>query len=240
MKTGTAEIIPQPQRRRKVASRLANASSPFGGSGGEGPDGGDNDLPKFPALDEPDAPPTDKSKFIAWFLLLAVGMTFVGLLGAYIMVATNGAAEWKPFELPVQVWVSTAIILISSFTYSIARRSIDRKNYVSGRNWLLATTVFGAAFISSQFIVWLELTNRGFYMRGNPYAGFFYILTAAHLVHVAGGMVALGSILLKSWYPSQSETDCTRRKDLARSVGWYWHFMGVLWVVLFLMLGFWK
>ncbi len=45
----------------------------------------------------------DKSKYIAWFLLMAVGMTFAGLLGAYIVLATNRAAEWRPFDLPFQV-----------------------------------------------------------------------------------------------------------------------------------------
>jgi len=57
---------------------------------------------------------------------------------------------------------------------------------------------------------------------------------------VAGGMVALGTILLKVWYPASSDVEMQRRRDLASSVGWYWHFMGFLWVVLFAALGFWK
>jgi cytochrome c oxidase subunit III len=243
MKIGTAEPVPEVEEIIKPRTGLSGSTSAGSGNGGGGggPDGGDGpDRPGPQALDSGDAPYSDKSKYIAWFLLMAVGMTFAGLLGAYLMIATNKAAEWKPFELPVQVWISTAIIIASSITYSLAKRGIDRDEFLTARNWLLATAVLGALFISSQFVLWIVLSDRGLYMSGNPYAGFFYILTAAHVVHVAGGIVALGSIVIKSWVPVASEHDSTRRRDLARSVGWYWHFMGGLWVVLLLMLGFWR
>lgn len=239
MKIGTAETIPEAGKPRRSHSRFSGSvSGGPGNGGGDGPDGGD--WQDFPVYDQTDSVAADKSKYIAWFLLLAVGMTFAGLLGAYLMIATNKAAEWKPFDLPIQIWISTAIILASSVTYLLAKRGVDQGSFLVSRKWLIVTTVLGALFISSQLVLWVELANRGLYVSGNPYAGFFYILTAAHLVHVTGGMVALGSILLRSWYPAQSEAEMTRRRDLARSVGWYWHFMGGLWVVLFLMLGFWK
>ena len=50
----------------------------------------------------------DKAKVLTWFLLLVVGMTFAGLVGAYVMVSANHHAEWKPFRLPIEVWISTA------------------------------------------------------------------------------------------------------------------------------------
>jgi cytochrome c oxidase subunit III len=246
MEIGTVETIDEVDGLRKPRSRFTSSSSSTGsgsGSGGNGGDGPDGDGPQgsdFPVRDEEQSGYVDKSKYIAWFLLLAVGMTFAGLLGAYLLIATNRAAEWKPFDLPVQVWFSTAIILFSSITYSLAKRAVDADEFRPARKWLIVTTVLGALFVSSQMVLWLELVGRGLYMQGNPYAGFFYILTAAHLVHVAGGIVALSAILLRSWYPSRSEAESLRRHDLARSVGWYWHFMGGLWVVLFLMLGFWK
>lgn len=241
MKIGTVEEISEFENQPKSRSRIASSTSggPASG-GGDGPDGDGPDKPGFPANDEAEPQQIDKSKYIAWFLLLAIGMTFAGLLGAYLMISTNKAAEWQPFELPLQVWISTAIILASSVTYTLGKRGIDRDLFEAGRKWLLVTTVLGALFVSSQLVLWIELVERGLYMSGNPYAGFFYVLTATHLVHVLGGIAALSSILLKAWYPPQSIADLTRRRDLARSVGWYWHFMGGLWVVLLLMLGFWK
>lgn len=240
MEIGTARTISESPKPYKRGSRLANSVSGTGGGrgGGEGP-GGD-DWPEIPIREQPGSVAADKSKYVVWFLLLAVGMTFAGLLGAYLMIATNRAAEWRPFDLPVQIWVSTAIILASSVTYSLAKRGVDKDYFMSARKWMIATTVLGGLFVSSQLVLWIELVSRGFYMRGNPYAGFFYILTAAHLVHVAGGIAALAAILLRSWYPAASAEEFMYRRNLARSVGWYWHFMGGLWIVLFLMLGFWK
>ena len=67
-----------------------------------------------------------------------------------------------------------------------------------------------------------------------------YILTAVHAIHVIGGIVALGSILLRSWSPTFAADEIVYRRNLGRAVGWYWHFMGGLWIVLFVLLGFWK
>jgi cytochrome c oxidase subunit 3 len=167
-------------------------------------------------------------------------MTFGGLIAAYVVIQANKVAEWRPFDLPIQVWISTALIIASSITYEIAKRAIDRNQHGAAKRWLIVTTVLGAAFISSQVLAWIELTRRGLYMSGNPYAGFFYVLTAIHAVHVVGGIGALGSILLRSWLPAVTEEGIAQRRSLAQVVGWYWHFMGGLWLVLFVLLGFWK
>jgi cytochrome c oxidase subunit 3 len=77
-------------------------------------------------------------------------------------------------------------------------------------------------------------------VQSNPYAGFFYILTAVHAVHVIGGIAALGYILLRTWRATSSDEELTKRQQISNSVGWYWHFMDGLWIFLFLLLGFWK
>jgi len=175
-----------------------------------------------------------------WFLLLVVLMTFGGLMAAYIVIATNNVAEWHPSDLPIQVWISTAIIIISSIVYHFGKVAVDRNDHESARKWFIATTVFGAAFISSQILACMALSSRGLYMEGNPYLGFFYILTAVHAVHVLGGIIALGSILLRTLTPTDRLVEIVKRRTIAQVVGWYWHFMGILWIALFVMLGFWK
>lgn len=246
MQIGTADIDiddPQPRRQRLAPSSTTGQSSSSkgkngGGDNGGGSGGGSNG----PRRDETtyDDINRDKSRVISWFLLLVVLMTFGGLIGAYLVIATNGAIEWKPFSLPFQIWISTAVIFVSSVTYELFRRSVEARDLIRSRRYLVATTALGGVFIASQLVAWIELVNRGLYMRGNPYAGFFYILTAAHAIHVIGGMVALGAILRRSWYPAVNETENVYRENVAKAVGWYWHLMGTLWVVLFLLLGFWK
>ncbi len=250
MEIGTAEIIDnieEPKRRKSGMSGGSGAGNRNGGRnpGGDGGDGGESgggDPENFQRSSGPAKEPfvPQKSRVLTAFLLLVVLMTFGGLIGAYIVIATNKAGEWKPFDLPIPIWISTVLILISSVVYHFGKVAVDRNDQRSAKKWFVVTTVFGAAFISSQILAWLALNARGLYMEGNPYAGFFYILTAVHAVHVIGGILALGTILLRNQTPTESLVEITKRQTLAQVVGWYWHFMGVLWLVLFVLLGFWK
>lgn len=230
------ETIVKP-RRTRASGRGGSGGRNGQNGGGDGPGpnkngGGGGDTYETGAV--------SKSKVVTAFLLLAVMMTFGGLIATYVVVSTNGAAEWRPFSLPAPVWVSTVLILLSSLTYHFAERSFDTGNQSAARSYLLGTTVLGAAFISSQILAWLALVERGLYIAGNPYAGFFYMLTVVHAAHVLGGVIALGSIILRSWLPTIDDDELTYRRNLARSVGWYWHFVGALWIVLLSLLAFWK
>jgi cytochrome c oxidase subunit 3 len=251
MEIGVAEPVEEETPRKRKGSRRSGGGSkrgPGGNNGGGG--GGDNgggsqgggsfkDPKSFDDEQKNESVP-NKSKVVTWFLLLVVTMTFGGLIGAYVVVFTNNVAEWKPFELPIQVWISTAIIIISSITYHFAQRAVEANDHQKLRKYLIATTVLGAAFISSQVLAWMALVDRGLYMAGNPYAGFFYILTGIHAAHVLGGVIALGAIILRTATPTEHGPELEYRRNLARSVGWYWHFMGFIWIVLFVLLGFWK
>jgi cytochrome c oxidase subunit 3 len=239
MEVGTVETLDEQEEiGRRRSSTLGGSSPPNGGGrnpGGPGSDGSEDDK----TTDDTRFIP-EKSRLLTGFLLLVVAMTFGGLMAAYVVLATNRSLEWQPFALPIQVWISTAIIIISSITYHFAKLKLDRDQREIAKKWFVVTTVFGAAFISSQILAWLELTKRGLYMQGNPYAGFFYILTAVHAAHVLGGIVALGSILLRVWQPTSNEDAVLKRRSIAQVVGWYWHFMGAIWIALFLLLGFWQ
>jgi cytochrome c oxidase subunit 3 len=247
METGTidiAELTDEPKKKTGRTS-LTGGSGPTGGGknggGGDSGGGGGGDRPndESRAEDAGEFVP-QKAKLITGFLLVAVLMTFAGLIAAYVVIQTNGALEWRPFSLPVFAWISTGIILASSVSYHIAKSAFDDNLQLKARKWLVITTILGATFISSQLMAWLELVQRGMYLHSNPYAGFFYILTTLHAVHVLGGIIALGSVILRSWVPTLDERELLRRRTLANVTGWYWHFMGGLWVVLFVLLGFWK
>jgi heme/copper-type cytochrome/quinol oxidase subunit 3 len=70
--------------------------------------------------------------------------------------------------------------------------------------------------------------------------GIFYILTSVHALHVVVGISALGYILLRTWEPTSDEDELTKRKQVSNTVGWFWHFMDALWIVLVLLLAFWN
>ncbi len=237
MEVGTVKTKFRQNNRGKKLMSLKEGFGQNGGNGGGSNNGGGNDS-------QPDfyesSPASNIARIFTVFLLLVVLMTFGGLIGAYIVLATNGALEWRPFDLPYQVWISTAIILASSFTYHLSKTHLYKEEQEKSKKWLLVTTVFGAAFISSQILAWFLLYRRGVYWAANPYAGFFYILTAVHAVHVIGGICALGAIVTRTWEKSFSGDELEYRKNLANVVGWYWHFMDALWIIILMLLGFWK
>lgn len=236
MNIGTIDNAVSDANIRRRRSGVTGGSGPSGNSGrdgndGDGPDGGSRST---------DWSVPDKAHVFTWFLLIVVMMTFGGLSAAYVVTATNKALEWHPFDLPMQVWISTVIILVSSFVYHRGKTALDLFDQQRAKTWLTATAVLGATFISSQLLAWLELRSQGFYFSGNPYAGFFYILTAIHALHVLGGVIALGSVVIGTWNGIYSDKRWERLQSLGQVVGWYWHFMGGVWLVLFILLGFWK
>lgn len=243
MEIGTAEILEPVEKKKSRRGRLTSGpNSTNNGGGGGRNDGGDDNQQPPPNDYRPKNEPFihGKSRVLTAFVLLVVLMTFGGLIGAYIVIATNRAAEWRPFDLPVPVWISTFLILVSSVVYHFGKLAVDKNDQPAARKWFMITTFFGASFISSQILAWFALNSRGLYMQGNSYAGFFYILTAVHAVHVLGGIIALGSILLRNLAPTENLLEIAKRQTLTQVVGWYWHFMGALWIVLFVLLGFWK
>lgn len=220
------------------AAKIIKDSGTGGGVFTGGP-GGRHRFSDDELVDPNDFTPS-RPRILTAFLILVVVMTFGGLLAAYIVLATNRAIEWQPFSLPIPVFLSTAIILASSVTYHLAFARISGDNRRSAQTWFIATTILAGVFIASQLVAWFELNRMGLYVEGNPYAGFFYILTGVHAIHVVGGIIALGSLVNGLWKTDQSDLERLRGFTMAQVVGWYWHTMGALWIVIFVLLGFWK
>ncbi|MFV0388343.1 MAG: heme-copper oxidase subunit III [Pyrinomonadaceae bacterium] len=247
MEIGTIETIEDDEKKPRgkgggLRPGRGSGKSSGGNSGGgdDGGNGGGGDNKEKKGDSELQQPNPEIAQIFVWFLLLVVLMTFGGLVAAYIVLATNKSLEWNPFQLPGQVWFSTIVLILSSFVYHFAYKNIENDNYKKATNYLIATAGLGALFIASQMVVWLELANRGVYLKGNPYAGLFYVLTAVHAVHVLGGIIALGYILTKTMKGAPSPRFEKKRKQEAKSVGLYWHAMDALWLFLVFLLGFWR
>lgn len=243
LKVGTIEELKtEPEKKNTKSSRMKSGGNNGGGGknrGGGGGGGGDNRQNEDKFEEKQEFKP-DKYRVGMGLILLIVLMTFGGLIGSYVVLATNQALEWKPFSLPFQIWVSTGLIILSSVDYELAKNSLLAGNQQKARVWFFITGVLGAVFIASQILAWISLVNQGYYAQGNPYAGLFYILTAVHAVHVIGGIISLGFIILKTQIHTDDAEELLKRQWFARVVGWYWHFIGVLWLILFLLLGLYK
>jgi cytochrome c oxidase subunit 3 len=174
-----------------------------------------------------------------WMAIGSILMLFVALASAYI-VRSASSDDWRRIAMPKVLWVSTALLVMSSITIELSRRSLKRGNESGYSLWLINTAVLGLFFVVSQLFAWQQLVRRGAYLASNPYNSFFYLFTGAHGVHVLGGLCALTYLVIRTRGPRQSVEAELRRAGAADAVTIYWHFMDVLWIALFMLLTFWK
>jgi cytochrome c oxidase subunit III len=174
-----------------------------------------------------------------WVALASILMMFTALSSAYIVRAAS-ANDWQPLRMPRILLLSTALLIVSSGTLEAARRKLKDTFYSAHKAWLLVTVGLGFAFLVSQLLAWRQLARQGVYVATNPHSSFFYLLTAAHGVHLLGGLIALLSLTLRTRAARENEFAVAKSQAAADAVTIYWHFMDVLWVYLFLLLFLWR
>jgi cytochrome c oxidase subunit 3 len=204
----------------------------IGGGGGNKPPasgdggGGDGD----PHKRRRPAPTSPRRYHTAVILaMLSIVMFFMAL--AVTFLVRKMASDWVPVRLPFMVWVNTAILLASSGTLELARRKQAATDLKGFRTLWQVTTALGVLFLIGQIFAWRELVDKGFYVSTNPASSFFYIFTAAHGVHLLGGVCALLYVLLRNF----DRTKLTQ-SVAAEVTSHYWHFMDGLWLFLVALL----
>jgi cytochrome c oxidase subunit 3 len=173
------------------------------------------------------------------FVLLSITTLFVTIATAYF-ARSRSPVNWQHIRVPNLLWVSTGLILASSWTLETARGSLERRNSHRYAHWLALTLGIGLAFLASQLFALRELMGQGIYLRHNPHSSLFYVVTGAHGIHLLGGMAALCYLLLRaSMRPESVLFDFKRQRTRAGVSALYWHFLTVLWLGLFLGLLLW-
>ncbi|HEU4712783.1 MAG TPA: cytochrome c oxidase subunit 3 [Pyrinomonadaceae bacterium] len=174
-----------------------------------------------------------------WVGLASVTMMFTSLSSAYI-VRSSSANDWVPLPMPRVLLASTVLLIASSVTLEFARRKLKAALTKEYAKWLVATVVLGLAFLALQLFAWRQLTAQGIYVSSHPHSSFFYLLTGAHAVHLAGGLLGLGFLWLRSGRIANEALQLEKRQASADAVTIYWHFMDALWIYLFLLLFLWR
>ncbi len=153
------------------------------------------------------------------------------------MIVRKGSTDWQHIDLPWLLYANTVVLLASSATFEIARRRTSvfmRSAGVSTNSpmrWMTCTLALGLLFVAGQLLVWHRLALSGLYISTNPNSSFLYLFTAAHAVHVVGGLLAILLVMYRLNGPVPS-----LRKSTLSSASSYWHFMGLLWIYLLLLL----
>ena len=152
--------------------------------------------------------------------------------------------DWHPVLLPPILYLNTAVLILSSLTMELARRNIFREIDVLeewlglGRPalqrtlpWVAATLALGGLFLAGQWTAWKQLTAQGFAFDrwSTPASYFFYLITGLHAAHLTIGLIALLVCLCATGFLRRIEL----RQIAIDSAAWYWHAMGVAWLLLF-------
>ena len=170
-----------------------------------------------------------------WLAIISMCMIFGGLTSAYVV--RSGDPGWLHFDLPQGFFISTGIILTSSFTMLWAMLAAKKDNYSGVKIGMTLTLLLGIAFIVSQLKAWGALVDNGIFLSGkdsNNAGQFLYVISFAHLLHLAGGIIMLIYVCIKSF------KQLYHSKNLLglQLCSIYWHFLDLLWVYLFLFMYF--
>jgi len=192
-------------------------------AGGDG--GGDGDRGR-----QRRKPPQRRYSTAITLGMISILMFFLGLCVAFL-VLKHVSQTWAPLHLPKILWLNTVILLVSSYTLEKARRRLSAIDFSGFRKLWRATTILGFLFLAGQLLAWLQLVASGIYIASNQATSFFYIFTAAHAVHLLGGVAALLYVATRDF-----EKGKISRNTAVEIASYYWHFMDGLWIFLLLLL----
>lgn len=177
-------------------------------------------------------------KLLLWFAMISMVMMFAGLTSAYVV--SSSRKDWlKDFEMPIAFVLSTLVIVLSSFTFHLAAKSIKVNNQKATSTWLLTTLGLGVLFVIFQFQGFNQIIENGYFFTGsesNVTTSFLYIIVILHLAHLFGGLIALLIIIYNHFKQKYNST-----QTLGIELGaMFWHFLDILWVLLFLFFYFYE
>ena len=161
--------------------------------------------------------------------LAGIVLYFMALVSAFIVRRNIAGDEWLPLQIPVILWVTTPILILSSFTIVRAGKRLKSGDENGFRLWWNFTAALGILFFLGQVASWVRLSQAGLDLASNPSSGFFYVFTASHAIFLLGGFLAITSVAF--WLPRHLS-----RSTAIEVLSMYWHFLDGLWVFLFLLL----
>ncbi len=169
-------------------------------------------------------------KFALWLFIVSVVMIFASMTSAYIVRMSEG--NWLEFELPEIFWYTSIVIILSSISLHWAYLSAKKDSLDQLRVALLVTAILGIAFLVGQWYSWVALVDQDVYFVGNPAGSFLYVFTGLHAIHLISGVIFLIIVLISS-LRFKIHSQNMAQMEMCTT---YWHFLGGLWLYLFMFL----
>ena len=168
------------------------------------------------------------SKTIALVTFLAVATSLFGLfISAY--TERSEFYDWRPLNEPGILWINSGFLVLASIAYQYTRNAAVAGSLDKLKPGLFVAGVMTILFLVGQLLAWQQLNASGYYVASNPANAFFYLLTAVHGIHLLGGLWVWARSAVKLM--TGAEADSVRLSIELCTI--YWHFLLLVWVVLF-------
>ena len=164
---------------------------------------------------------------------------FALFITAYFMRMGHGHAEmhgmtdWHPVPKPGILSLNTAVLIFGSLAMQLARRALHSGRRAAAQRWLGAGGACAFLFLYGQLLAWRQLHGSGYALASGPASAFFYVLTAVHGLHVAGGLAVWGRTMVRLSRRATELIDVRLAIELCTV---YWHYLLLVWMVLFMLL----
>jgi cytochrome c oxidase subunit 3 len=169
-------------------------------------------------------------KFALWLFIVTVVMIFAAFTSAHIVRQADG--DWLIYDLPSMLWYTSGIIILSSVFMQWAYIAAKKDKLEQVKLALGITTILGVLFLFGQLKAWEQMVDANVYFTGNPAGSFLYIFTGIHALHLISGVIYLIYMLISSL---RNKVHSENMLNMEMSSTW-WHFLGGLWIYLFIFL----
>ncbi|MEI2809169.1 MAG: heme-copper oxidase subunit III [Nocardioides sp.] len=160
-------------------------------------------------------------------------MFFAALFAAYFTIRAVSPELWAEETAQLNIpfaAVNTTILVLSSVTCQLGVFAAERGDVAKLRSWFILTYIMGAVFIGGQAFEYVKLVHEGLTIPANAYGSLFYLATGFHGLHVTGGLVAFLFVLGRTYVARRFTHE---QAISAVVVSYYWHFVDVVWIILF-------
>ncbi len=191
-----------------------------------------SETPTGPVSRSPNPPGTGRLGLAVFLISLAV-LFAASVIG--VLVVRFDSPRWNSEgapQFPDLAWVSTAVLLLISIGSHLAYRAIQVDRQSLFRSLSILTFACGLLFLYLQQRVWKILLLEGLSMESSLYGYSLFMLSALHALHVVGGLVVQGLVIVQGFRGKYWSLHC----EMVRHAGVYWHFLDAVWVGLFLFL----
>jgi cytochrome c oxidase subunit 3 len=162
-------------------------------------------------------------------VFMAVASALIALFVSAYLMRMHMSHDWRPLPEPPLLWLNTAVLALSGVALHRAQVAARRRRRDEAMAGLAVGAAAALAFLAGQLLAWRQLAEGGHLLAANPANAFFYLLTAVHGLHLLGGLVALARTAARA----RRGVAVERLRLSLELCAAYWHYLLLVWLVLF-------